>query len=127
MRRLFFILVALAACLLFSEQGGGVRAGERVRSAAFSAGDVRFDQWQCERDCNSDLNQLRVLRAAETCPLVPSFRNAGQGWAARGVLRSAAVHGTGTAKLTPAFQSVDLSAGMHPVDYYVYRLRRLII
>ena len=35
--------------------------------------------------------------------------------------------GTGVAKLTAAFQTFDLSAGPHAVDYYVYRLRRLII
>ena len=35
--------------------------------------------------------------------------------------------GTGVAKLTAAFRTSDLSAGPHAVDYYVYRLRRLII
>ena len=35
--------------------------------------------------------------------------------------------GTGVAKLISTYRSNDLSVGPHAVDYYVYRLRRLII
>lgn len=89
------------------------------------------DEWQCERTYNSDLNhQPRVLREAESCPAQPSFRYGDrQVPAERAVVRGAASWGcgTGVAKLTAAFQTFDLSAGPHAVDYYVYRLRRLII
>lgn len=100
-------------------------------SAAFSAGDMHADEWQCERTYNSDLNhQPRVLREAESCPAQPSFRYGDrQVPAERAVVRGAASWGcgTGVAKLTAAFRTSDLSAGPHAVDYYVYRLRRLII
>ena len=131
MRKLLFIVLAFTACLLFPEGGDGVRIRQQAPSAAFSAGDVRADQWQCERTYNSDLHhQPRVLREAETCPAQPSFRHGDrQVPAERAVVRALASCGcgTGVAKLTSAFQSSDLSAGPHAVDYYVYRLRRLII
>ena len=104
---------------------------QQAPSAAFSAGDMHTDEWQCERTYNSDLNhQPRVLREAESCPAQPSFRYGDrQVPAERAVVRGAASWGcgTGVAKLTAAFQTFDLSAGPHAVDYYVYRLRRLII
>ena len=104
---------------------------QQAPSAAFSAGDMHADEWQCERTYNSDLNhQPRVLREAESCPAQPSFRYGDrQVPAERAVVRGAASWGcgTGVAKLTAAFRTSDLSAGPHAVDYYVYRLRRLII
>ena len=111
MRKLLFIVLAFTACLLFPEGGDGACIRQQAPSAAFSAGDMHTDEWQCERTYNSDLNhQPRVLREAESCPAQPS-------WGC----------GTGVAKLTAAFRTSDLSAGPHAVDYYVYRLRRLII
>lgn len=129
MRKLFLILLALAGCLLFSESRGSVHAAQGVRTAVFSVGDAHADQWQCERVCNSDLNQPRVLREAEASPATPlSLRGSLQG-PGRNALRCAALcgGGTGIAKLFSSFQSVDPAVGMHAVDYYVYRLHRLII
>lgn len=132
MRKLLFIVLAFTACLLFPEGGGdGACIRQQAPSAAFSAGDMHADEWQCERTYNSDLNhQPRVLREAESCPAQPSFRYGDrQVPAERVVVRGAASWGcgTGVAKLTAAFRTSDLSAGPHAVDYYVYRLRRLII
>ena len=131
MRKLLFIVLAFTACLLFPEGGDGACIRQQAPSAAFSAGDMHADEWQCERTYNSDLNhQPRVLREAESCPVQPSFRYGDrQVPAERAVVRGAASWGCGkgVAKLTAAFQTFDLSAGPHAVDYYVYRLRRLII
>ncbi len=131
MRKLLFIVLAFAASLLFSEGSDSVRVWQQTRLAAFSVGDTRADEWQCERMYNSDLNhQPRVLREAEACPTTPSFRLGGQQVLAERAAVRCAVScgcGTGVARLTSAFQSSDLSAGLHAVDYYVYRLRRLII
>ena len=77
MRKLLFIVLAFTACLLFPEGGDGACIRQQAPSAAFSAGDMHADEWQCERTYNSDLNHQ--------------------------------------------------PAGPHAVDYYVYRLRRLII
>ena len=131
LRKLVFIVLAFTACLLFPEGGDGACIRQQAPSAAFSAGDMHADEWQCERTYNSDLNhQPRVLREAESCPVQPSFRYGDrQVPAERAVVRGAASWGcgTGVAKLTAAFRTSDLSAGPHAVDYYVYRLRRLII
>ena len=75
MRKLLFIVLAFTACLLFPEGGDGACIRQQAPSAAFSAGDMHTDEWQCERTYNSDLNhQPRVLREAESCPAQPSFR-----------------------------------------------------
>lgn len=131
MRKLLFIVLAFTACLLFPE--GGARCVHPAAGAlcGLLGGDMHTDEWQCERTYNSDLNhQPRVLREAESCPAQPSFRYGDrQVPAERAVVRGAASWGcgTGVAKLTAAFRTSDLSAGPHAVDYYVYRLRRLII
>ena len=80
MRKLLFIVLAFTACLLFPEGGGdGACIRQQAPSAAFSAGDMHADEWQCERTYNSDLNhQPRVLREAESCPAQPSFRYGGK-------------------------------------------------
>lgn len=128
MRKLFFILLALAGCLLFSESRGDVCAVGIARTAVLSVGNAPADQWQCERICNSDLNQPRVLREAEASPAAPMFQRGSLHTAARAALRCVALcGGTGVAKLISTYQSNDLSVGPHAVDYYVYRLRRLII
>lgn len=128
MRKLFFILLALAGCLLFSESRGDVCVVGAARTAVFSVGNAPADQWQCERICNSDLNQPRVLREAEASPAAPMFQRGSLHTAARAALRCVALcGGTGVAKLISTYQSNDLSVGPHAVDYYVYRLRRLII
>ena len=128
MRKLFFILLALAGCLLFSESRGDVCAAGAARTAVLSVGNAPADQWQCERICNSDLNQPRVLREAEASPAAPMFQRGSLHTAARAALRCVALcGGTGVAKLISTYQSNDLSVGPHAVDYYVYRLRRLII
>lgn len=128
MRKLFFILLALAGCLLFSESRGDVCAVGVARTAVLSVGNAPADQWQCERICNSDLNQPRVLREAEASPAAPMFQRGSLHTAARAALRCVALcGGTGVAKLISTYQSNDLSVGPHAVDYYVYRLRRLII
>lgn len=128
MRKLLIILLALAGCLLFSEGRSTAHAALTVRTAVLSVGNAPADQWQCERICNSDLNQPRVLREAEASPAVPMFQRGGLQGAARAALRCvASCGGTGVAKLISTYKSNDLSVGPHAVDYYVYRLRRLII
>lgn len=129
MRKLLFIILTLAGCLLFTEHNGSVGVSHSVNAAVFSVGGAQNEQWQCERTHNSDLNQPRLLREAESCPAAPSFRYGAQNFSERTLARCVASFGcgTGVAKLTSTFCSCDLSVGVHAVDYYVYRLRRLII
>lgn len=136
MRKLLFIVLALAGCLLFAEQSGGVtvaqphEAAQRTATAVLSAGGSTPDVWQCERVCNSDLNQPQTLRAVESCPAAQLIQRGGNpARVLRGVVRCAASCGcgTGVAKLIFTFRSANLCVGTHAVDYYVYRLRRLLI
>lgn len=129
MRKLLFIVLALAGCLLFAGQGGSVCAVRSAKTAVFSAGNAQADQWQCERVCNSDLNQPRLLREAEASAAAPVFLLGDPSRSVRTAARCVAACGcgTGVARITSTFRSIDLSVGTHAVDYYVYRLRRLII
>lgn len=132
MRKLLFIVLAFTACRSFRRAATVRASGSRrplqpSRRAICTPDRVAVP----ERTYNSDLNhQPRVLREAESCPAQPSFRYGDrQVPAERAVVRGAVSWGcgTGVAKLTAAFRTSDLSAGPHAVDYYVYRLRRLII
>ena len=128
MRKLLFILLALAGCLLFSEGREGLRTVRTAPVAELSVCNVSAAQWQCERICNSDLNQPRVFRETEASPAAPMFLRGSLHTAVRAALRCvASCGGTGVAKLISTYRSNDLSVGQHAVDYYVYRLRRLII
>ncbi len=128
MRKLFFLLLVLAGCLLFSEGREGLRTVRPAPVAVFSVGNASADQWQCERICNSDLIRPHVLREAEAAPAAPVFRRGSLHTAARAAWRCAASRGgMGIARFFSTYRSDDLSVGPHAVDYYVYRLRRLII
>lgn len=129
MRKLLFIVLALAGCLLFTEQGRAVPVMRHAATAVLSAGGTQTDVWQCERAYNSDLNQPQALRAAETCPAVRLSQRGGPVPAQRAVVRCVASCGcgTGVVKLISVLLSSNLSVGTHAVDYYVYRLRRLLI
>ena len=77
MRKLLFILLALAGCLLFSESRESLCTVRTAPVAELSGGNASADQWLCERICNSDLNQPRVLREAEASPAAPMFQRGG--------------------------------------------------
>lgn len=128
MRKLLFISLAFAGCLLFSGRSIGAADFSGVPTAVLSIGGADADQWQCEQIYNSDLNQPRIIREAEACPAVLLFRPAGH-LAQRAALRcvTSCGCGTGVVKQTSVFRSSDLFAGRCVPDDYVCRLRRLII
>ena len=49
MRKLLFILLALAGCLLFSESRESLRTVRTAPVAELSGGNASADQWLCER------------------------------------------------------------------------------
>ena len=56
MRKLLFIALAFAACLLFPDGREEASAVDAVSvSVEFTAGNADSDQWHCERIYNSDL------------------------------------------------------------------------
>ena len=129
MRKLLFIALAFAACLLFPDGREEASAVDAVSgSVEFTAGNADSDQWHCERIYNSDLGQFGLLRKAESRPVVQLLKRVGFA-ATRTLCRQAdsCNCGTGIANLSSAYHSNNLSVGAYAVDYYVYRLCRLII
>lgn len=60
-------------------------------------------------------------------PVVPVSQRGGSGTGQNADRFAANRFEAGVVKVTSEFKSSDLSVGLHAVDYYVYRLRRLII
>ena len=92
-------------------------------------GNLLADQWLCERIYNSDLSQTRVLLTAEARLAVSMFQREGQVRLRAAFLSMCCVtYGiSGVAGLVARVHRKGFAAGLHAVDHYVYRLRRLII
>lgn len=129
MRKIVVILLGLFGCLLFSGGGDRVPAYDAGHTAvAFSVDRASDNVWYCEREYNADLNLPRVLGEVAPAPVAPAFCRGGHADSAHAADRYAADrHIAGNSKVTSEFKSSDLSVGLYAVDYYVYRLCRLII
>lgn len=128
MRKLAIILLGLVGCLLFGTDGGDVRVSVVPHAAVtLSVDRASDDVWRCEREYNADLNLPRVLREVSPAPAMPVFQRGGADAEPCADRFAADRHAAGIVKATSEFNSSDLSVGLHAVDYYVYRLRRLII
>ena len=92
-------------------------------------GNLLADQRLCERIYNSDLSQTRVLQTEEARLAVSMFHRGGQGRLRAAFLSMCCVtYGiSGVAGLVARVLCKGFAAGLLAVDYYVYRLRRLII
>lgn len=99
-------------------------------SSALSAGSASADRWRCERTCNSDLNLPRLAPVAgpesvtppQLCGARPaSYRHSQQ------LQLLAAVRCAGRMKATSSFLLTFHSAVPQGADFYVFRLRRLLI
>lgn len=127
MRKLGFILLLAVSCLFTTGGGPKAHASRAVQSAVLSIDRAAADEWRCERICNSDLNVPRVLQ--EVTPVqasATSFRGAAD--TERLSLRHAAAgRGAGSLKATSCFNFPISVFGVRAADYYVFRLRRLII
>ena len=99
MRKIIVILLGLFGCLLFCGGGGRTLAHDAGHVSVTLSVDRASDAvWLCERESGPAADRYAADR-----------------------------HARGSAKATLEFKSSDLSVGLHAVDYYVYRLRRLII
>lgn len=127
MRKAICLLLVLVGCLLLAGRTMP-RADRTARAAvALSVDRAAAEQWLCERSHNSDLNLPRI-----PCGLAaPQSRvvcSRGPAYPVRAPFRC--VSGpcpAGVVKITSPFGSTRPVAVTHAVDYYVYRLRRLII
>ncbi|HIW65308.1 MAG TPA: hypothetical protein H9879_03625 [Candidatus Alistipes intestinipullorum] len=131
MRNLLYVLLLFAASLAFSwaERPSDAPAVRHAPQTLLSASDARADQWQCERTSNSDLLRPQFVRPAESCPMQLLPRSSASVPALRALPRPVVSAGCvpGVARLIATFPFPDLFVGVRAVDFYVYRLRRLII
>ena len=124
MRKILVILLGLFGCLLFCGGGGRTLAHDAGHVSVTLSVDRASDAvWLCEREYNADLNLPRVLGEVSPAPAAPVFQRGGHAESGPAADR----HARGSTKVTSEFKSSDLSVGLHAVDYYVYRLCRLII
>lgn len=128
MRKILLILLCFAACLQFPN-GRGVAVQCEVADEVVMAIDRSADQWRCERIYNSDFNIPGDCRVeAPSSVTAPALRSLGNAGSARASLRHMTENSlAATTNLTSEYESHYLSALAHGTDYYVYRLRRLII
>lgn len=139
MRKIAFILALLCCLVGFSDRSTHLVHRCTEPSAALagrasdlpvvllSSGCVDNDRLRCQREYNSDLNLPRP--APDVHPqsvTLPQLRNANP-VSGRKAQHLAAARDAGLLKATCSFVHDLLSAAPHGVDYYVYRLRRLII
>lgn len=126
MRKPGFILLLLLCCLCFTAGDGKGHVCVPTHCAELTIDPACAEQWHCERICNSDLNLPRLTREVVPVQTVPASQQGGMSFAVRALQRHA-TGGFGTLKGTSVFHYLILSSGARAADYYVYRLRRLII
>ena len=127
MRKIAIILSGLLCCLFYETGSRGIPASVAEHAAVtISVDRASHDQWRCEREYNADLNLPRVAGEVSPAPVVPVSQRGGSGTGQNADRFAANRFEAGVVKVTSEFKSSDLSVGLHAVDYYVYRLRRLI-
>lgn len=128
-----WIVLGLALVLLCSAEQGRAHAAAVPAAGthlSLTVADFAADQMRCERACNSDLNLITRL-ASELVPVQPvnpavrSGRCAERQWARYEA--SAAGNGGTMCAVSRVKFIQTLFAGVPSVDFYVYRLHRLII
>ncbi|WP_443639545.1 hypothetical protein [Alistipes shahii] len=133
MRKLIFILLTVCMFCLLCKKSENMPGDSRnfMNEIVLNRGEGNLlaDQWLCERIYNSDLSQTRVLQTAEARLAVSMFQRGGQVRLRAAFLSMCCVtYGiSGVAGLVARVHRKGFAAGLHAVDYYVYRLRRLII
>ncbi|WP_295940225.1 hypothetical protein [uncultured Alistipes sp.] len=129
MRKIIIILIGLLgymACFPGTDVVCAYAGGhDGVAILAGASGD---EVWRCEREYNADMNLPRILGEVTSSPVVPVVLRCCHPEQGQTADRYAADRvGAGVVKAAFEFKSSDLSVGLYAVDYYVYRLRRLII
>ena len=131
-KSVFILLTVFMACLLCKESENMPGTSRKFMDETFlNRGEENLlaRQWQCEY-IYSDLSFTSVLpEAKKTRSTVSMFRHGAHGRLRATVLSMCCVtYGiSGVAGLTARVHGKGFVAGLHAVDYYVYRLHRLII
>ena len=131
-KSVFILLTVFMACLLCKESENMPGTSRKFMDETFlNRGEENLlaRQWQCEY-IYSDLSFTSVLpEAKKTRSTVSMFRHGAHGRLRATVLSMCCVtYGiSGVAGLAARVHGKGFVAGLHAVDYYVYRLHRLII
>ena len=132
-KSVFILLTVFMACQLCKESGNRPDTPWKFTNETFltrGGGNLLADQWQCEYVYNSDLSLTGVLQECEKARTsVSMFQHGAQGRSRAAFLSMCCVtYGiSGVAGLVARVHRKGFAAGLHAVDHYVYRLRRLII
>ena len=132
-KSVFILLTVFTVCLLCKESENMPGTSRKFMDETFlnrGGGNLLVDQWQCEYIYNSDLSLTGVLQECEKARTsVSMFRHGAQGRSRAAILSMCCVtYGiSGVAGLVARVHRKGFAAGLHAVDHYVYRLRRLII
>ena len=126
-KSVFILLTVFTACLLCKESENMPGTSRKFMDETFlNRGEENLlaRQWQCEY-IYSDLSFTSVLpEAKKTRSPVSMFRH-GAHRRLRATVLSYGI--AGVAGLAASVHGKGFEAGLHAVDYYVYRLHRLII
>lgn len=125
MRMLTLILLGLFSCLICGGSTAPYTPSAGTAEVVLSVDTASSEQWLCERECNSDLNLPRVLS-----DVAPSANTPLPQRDVRGAERFAVKCGVACSdgiRESSRFGLQNLSACVCRVDYYIYRLHRLII
>lgn len=129
MRKIVLILLSLFCCLLSMGGSGSVSAAvvpqaQTQLSVDRSGGNV----WLCEQQCNSDLGMPRVPGQLASVPVFCTPLRASSVEGEREAFRAVIpVRGSGGLKAASRCVYFETLACAYAVDYYVYRLRKLLI
>ena len=129
-KSVFILLTVFTACLLCKESENMPGTSRKFMDETFiQRGEKNFLARQCEY-IYSDLSFTSVLpEAKKTRSTVSMFRHGAHRRLRATVLSMCCVtYGiSGVAGLVARVHRKGFAAGLHAVDHYVYRLRRLII
>ena len=131
-KSVFILLTVFTACLLCKESENMPGTSRKFMDETFlnrEEENLLARQWQCEY-IYSDLSFTSVLpEAKKTRSTVSMFRHGAHRRLRATVLSMCCVsYGiSGVAGLAARVHGKGFVAGLHAVDYYVYRLHRLII
>ena len=128
-KSVFILLTVFTACLLCKESENMPGTSRKFMDETFlNRGEENLLARQCEY-IYSDLSFTSVLpEAKKTRSTVSMFRHAHRRLRATVLSMCCVTYGiSGVAGLAARVHGKGFVAGLHAVDYYVYRLHRLII
>lgn len=129
MRKTMLVIFAAIVCCLGWNPGGGDSVQQPQRAPAeFAAARGAADMWRCERTYNADLGLPRLCPVGAPAAVTPpQLRSCHTASTPKARLLAASVRCADAVKITSPNTFFSSFALPHPVDRYVYRLRRLII